>query len=357
MPRADKTTSRTLIFMLIIGFFCLDAHGCLTTKIVFESHSSHLRPSLMFDNPANSPSYIILGQHLHTEPETSANVMTLYVEAGAIIMSRRETSSLEKTAYREAFDTFLVREADTIRSYRVDIFSLETTLSGAKGKIGAIGMELTKEDINFLASCNLAKILCNLKRLTKWIGYVEVEEKAEDLLLLMFGPVSLLLVKNSALLDGIELISIDSEKLKQKALQDYKMFIRAKEELKAMCDRDNIPPDIVRKWFEFIENMEDARENMDAKRGYELASDFVDKDTITKAGQVIKLCSSYLKSSLEDRDRYFATRIDSIAASMEKDILIIVGVDHVEGIKRELARIKRNKIDSIKFRYPDKKSL
>jgi len=120
-------------------------------------------------------------------------------------------------------------------------------------------MELTKEDINFLASCNLAKILCNLKRLTKWIGYVEDEEKAEDLLLLMFGPVSLLLVKNSALLDGIELISIDSEKLKQKALQDYKMFIRAKEELKAMCDRDNIPPDIVRKWFEFIENMEDAR--------------------------------------------------------------------------------------------------
>lgn len=218
-------------------------------------------------------------------------------------------------------------------------------------------MELTKEDINFLASCNLAKILCNLKRLTKWIGYVEDEEKAEDLLLLMFGPVSLLLVKNSALLDGIELISIDSEKLKQKALQDYKMFIRAKEELKAMCDRDNIPPDIVRKWFEFIENMEDARENMDAKRGYELASDFVDKDTITKSGQVIKLCSSYLKSSLEDRDRYFATRIDSIAASMEKDILIIVGVDHVEGIKRELARIKRNKIDSIKFRYPDKKSL
>jgi len=91
--------------------------------------------------------------------------------------------------------------------------------------------------------------------------------------------------------------------------------------------------------------------------GYELASDFVDKDTITKSGQVIKLCSSYLKSSLEDRDRYFATRIDSIAASMEKDILIIVGVDHVEGIKRELARIKRNKIDSIKFRYPDKKSL
>jgi hypothetical protein len=256
---------------------------------------------------------------MHTSPQNINNIAaTIYNLDDLTIDGNRK--------YRDNLNNLLLEQKEVLDSYKRDLINIRTIIAQNQDDISYLGLEHDNKTLERMHEEKQAQLKV-IQYIMESRGIKEYQEKADDALLLLYGPGPYLFFKDDPSLKGITLLSLD----KTETGNSIEDFSKTRLELIDLCRGKGIKFEVFKNWEDFYKNFLNSNKIPDETEITNIVKMFSDTEAMALAQKGIELQIEFLLESA-NRDKYMA---DKIIAS-KKGILAIVGRQHKKGIENHL---------------------